>query len=104
MVKKSPIKELPGPSSQAFLLARVNNGDQIVRLLISDGASDILLVTKNGMAIRFSEEEVRGMGLVAAGVGGIKLQAGDQVIGGAINWGKARIVYTICQRDGMENG
>ncbi len=93
MVKKSSIKELPGPSSQAFLLSRVNNGDQIVRLLISGGTSDILLVTKMGMAIRFSEEEVRSMGLVAAGVGGIKLQAGDHVIGGAILGEKQELFF-----------
>ncbi len=81
LIKKSNINDLPGPSSQPFVLLKVNPGDQLIRLLVTDGSADLFLVTRYGMAIRFSEEEIRPMGLVAAGVGGIKLREGDQVIG-----------------------
>ena len=81
MIKKTAVSELPGPSTQRYTLAKVNPGDSLNWALITDGESDLLLVTGKGMAIRFSEQEVRPMGLVAAGVNGVKLGAGDQVIG-----------------------
>lgn len=83
LVKKSSLRDLPGPSTQLFTLAKVNPGDEIGWSLLTDGKSDILLATQRGMVIRFTEEDVRPMGLVAAGVNGIKLAAGDQLIGAA---------------------
>jgi DNA gyrase subunit A len=84
MVKKTEVSEFPGPSAKPFTLVKVNEGDRLGFVEISAGKSDILLVTAKGMAIRFSEEEVRTMGLVAAGVMGIKLKVGDEVIGMAL--------------------
>jgi DNA gyrase subunit A len=81
MVKRSAVIELPGPSAHTFTLMRVNGGDQLGWVMVTNGKEDILLVTKAGMAIRFAEDQVRSMGLVAAGVAGIKLQAGDSVVG-----------------------
>lgn len=81
MVKKSALSELPGPSADVFTLVRVNEGDELGWVRLTDGMSDLLLATASGMAIRFNEETVRPMGLVAAGVMGIKLQSGDEVIG-----------------------
>ena len=81
MVKKSAIQELPGPSAQLFALVKVNEGDELGFTFLTLGKDDILLVTRNGMAIRFSEEDVRPMGLVAAGVNGIKLAADDFIVG-----------------------
>ncbi len=81
MVKKSEIQELPGPTAQKFTLVKVNDGDRLGWVGISDGSQEVLLATAKGMAIRFSEEEVRPMGLVAAGVMGIKLKVGDEVVG-----------------------
>lgn len=83
LVKKSSIGDLPGPSTQLFWLAKVNAGDEIGWVELTDGKSELLLATRNGMVIRFTEEDVRPMGLVAAGVNGIKLAAGDIVIGAA---------------------
>jgi len=85
MIKKSLVSELPGPSSQAFVLVRVNEGDRLIEVGLTDNKTkDILLVTARGMAIRFKEEEVRPMGLVAAGVNGLKLADKDEVVGMAI--------------------
>ncbi len=81
MVKKTEVTELPGPAATPFTLVKVNSGDTLGWVRISDGHADILLVTANGMAIRFPEDDVRPMGLVAAGVMGIKLKVGDEVIG-----------------------
>jgi len=83
MVKKSSIHDLPGPSTQLFSLARVNPGDSIGWVVLTEGKSELLLGTAKGMIIRFTEDDVRPMGLVAAGVNGIKLAADDRVIGAA---------------------
>ena len=80
MLKKTDISELPGPSAQTFTLVKVNDGDKMVSLRLSDGDKDIFLATRRGMAIRFSEEDVRTMGLVAAGVNGMKLDGEDRII------------------------
>ena len=84
MVKKSLVSELPGPSAQTFTLVKVNDGDSLGWAALTDGGKEILLATAQGLAIRFAEEEVRPMGLVAAGVTGIKLGVGDEVVGSQI--------------------
>ncbi len=82
MVKKTLIAELPGPSAQTFTLVRVNEGDVLGWVGLTDGKKkDVLLATQLGMAIRFKEDDVRPMGLVAAGVNGIKLDDKDSVAG-----------------------
>jgi DNA gyrase subunit A len=81
MLKKSAITDVPGPSANSFVIVKINEGDQLGWLRLTDGQSDVLLLTARGMAIRFTEEDVRPMGLVAAGVMGIKLQKDDEVVG-----------------------
>ncbi|MFM8321770.1 MAG: DNA gyrase subunit A [Chloroflexota bacterium] len=84
MVKKTLRSDLPGPSANLFTLVKVNEGDRLAWAGVSSGQDELLLATAGGMAIRFSEEEVRPMGLAAAGVSGIKLAAGDMVAGAAL--------------------
>jgi len=84
MVKKTSIQELPGASAHSFTLVKVNDGDRLGWVHLTDGQAEILLLTALGMAIRFKEEEVRPMGLVAAGVMGLKLQDGDEVVGAEV--------------------
>jgi len=81
MVKKTAVSELPGVSAEMFTLVKINKGDRLLDVSITNGEADVMLATANGMAIRFNEEEVRPMGLVAAGVNGIKLKDDDRVVG-----------------------
>jgi DNA gyrase subunit A len=81
MLKKTALGELPGPSSQSFQMVKINEGDDLGWVRVTAGKAEILMVTAGGMSIRFSEEEIRPMGLVAAGVAGIKLAVGDEIIG-----------------------
>ena len=67
------------------MLVRVNEGDRLGWVGLTDGKKkDVLLVTSLGMAIRFKEDDVRPMGLVAAGVNGIKLDDKDELVGAEI--------------------
>lgn len=81
MVKKSFVADLPGPSTQAFTLVRVNDDDTLRWAFLSKGDQDLFLLTAQGMAIRFAEKEVRAMGLMAAGVNGMKLKEEDFLVG-----------------------
>jgi len=56
MIKKSLVSDLSGPSAQGFVLSRVNAGDELGWAFVTDGSSEILLVTALGMLIRFSEQ------------------------------------------------
>jgi len=83
MIKRSAITDLPGASASTFTLVKVNENDELFEVLLTRGDQDLLLVTAAGMAIRFNENEVRSMGLVAAGVNAVKLKTGDYVVGAA---------------------
>jgi len=93
MIKKSLVSDLSGPSAQGFVLSRVNAGDELGWAFVTDGSSEILLVTALGMLIRFSEQEVRPMGLVAAGVNGIKLETKDRVAAAERLSGEGEILF-----------
>ena len=84
MMKKSPLSDLPGPTAQPFTIVRVNEGDELGWYHLTDGKAEVLLATASGMAIRFSEDAVRPMGLAAAGVIGIKLQKDDYLVGATL--------------------
>ena len=58
----------------------VEDGDELIGAAVSDGKTEIMLVSKLGQAIRFVEADVRPMGLPAAGVWGMKLSPGDEVV------------------------
>ena len=84
MVKRSSLQELPGASASSFTLVRTNENDEVFEILLTRGNQDLLITTAGGMSIRFNEEEVRAMGLVAAGVNAIKLKEGDYVVGASV--------------------
>ncbi len=81
LVKKTPLSAFSNPRSTGILAATLKEGDELVAAALTDGHKDILLVTQKGQAIRFSETDVRPMGRTAAGVKGIDLSAGDEVVG-----------------------
>ncbi len=73
MLKKSPLSALPGPSARPFSAVKVTEPDQLGWVRLTQGDDEICLVSNYGSAIIFSEEDVRPMGLGAAGVLGIRL-------------------------------
>lgn len=83
-VKRTELKEYATTRSTAVAACKVSEGDEVIRVVLSDGAKQIMLVTKQGMSIRFAETEVNPMGRVATGVRGIQLKDGDELI--AAEW------------------
>jgi DNA gyrase subunit A len=91
-VKKTSVADLPGVSSQVYNVINVADDDTVVGARLTTGADEIILVTSLGRAIRFKEEEVRAMGLSAAGVMGIKPgERDDRVIGMDVAAPKAEV-------------
>ena len=79
-VKKTPLSQFSRPRASGIIAIDLRNGDRLVDAAITDGDAEILLVASSGKAIRFSESDVRPMGRGAAGVRGIKLADGHEVI------------------------
>ncbi len=84
VIKKTELAAFSNPRAGGIIALTVNPGDILVNASFSEGDSDVLLCSKNGMSIRFSEEDVRTMGRVAAGVRGMDLEEGDEVVGMSI--------------------
>jgi DNA gyrase subunit A len=80
-VKKTSLNEFRRPLRKGKIALRINEGDEIISAVITNGKNEILLISENGMSIRFDERDVRPMGRVAAGVKGITLKPGDSVVG-----------------------
>lgn len=79
-VKRTELKDYETKRSGAVAACKVADGDEIIGVKLSHNRQDILLVTKQGMAIRFAENEVNAMGRVSAGVKGIQLKDEDEVV------------------------
>lgn len=93
MIKRSAVSDLPGVSASDFVLAKINPDDELFQVLLSDGSQDVLLTTASGMCIRFNENDVRSMGLIAAGVNAIKLKEGDTIVGASLLSDKDEVAF-----------
>lgn len=79
-MKRTELKEYSTSRSGAVAACKVAEGDEIITVAHSRGDKDIVLITREGMSIRFRENEVNPMGRVATGVRGIQLREGDEVV------------------------
>ncbi|HET9108983.1 MAG TPA: DNA gyrase subunit A [Steroidobacteraceae bacterium] len=79
-VKKTPLSAFSRPRPSGIIAVDLRDDDRLVGVAITDGEREIMLVSSGGKAIRYSESEVRPMGREAAGVRGIKLAQGQEVI------------------------
>lgn len=79
-VKKTALIEFSNPRKSGIIAINLDEDDFLIGAEITDGASDIVLVSDNGKAVWFDEEDVRSMGRNTRGVRGMKMQAKQQVI------------------------
>ena len=80
VVKKTDLTAFSNPRAGGIIAMGVEEGDAVIAVELSDGASQVFLGTSNGMAIRFEESDVRAMGRTAYGVRGISLRDDDEVV------------------------
>jgi DNA gyrase subunit A len=81
LIKKVQLSEFSNPRKNGIAAIGLGKGDRLMDVRITDGSQDVVIGTREGMAIRFHEQEVRSMGRSAAGVRAINLEKNDRVIG-----------------------
>jgi len=80
-IKKTELSAYGNPRLGGIIALTLDSGDKLIGVEITDGQREILLGTRQGIVIRFKEEDVRPMGRTARGVRGISLDEGNEVIG-----------------------
>lgn len=81
VIKKTELSAFSNPRQGGIIALGLEPGDKLIEVQLTDGQREILLGTKQGITIRFKEDEVRPMGRTAYGVKGITLEEGNEVIG-----------------------
>lgn len=99
VVKRTSLEDFKNITSKGIRAITFKDGDELVSvLLVESGDSTVLISTKLGMSIRFSVDEVRTMGRNAAGVRGIKLREGDQVVSATVLKDDSGYILTITEK------
>ena len=80
-VKKTVLSAYGNPRSSGINAINIEPGDELIDVQVTDGTNDVVLATRGGMSIRFSEKDAREMGRATSGVRGIELEKDDRVIG-----------------------
>ena len=80
IVKKSNLGDFSNIRKGGIIAINIEEGDVLISASITDGHDEVVLVTKQGMSIRFSEEELRDQGRATVGVWGIRPEEGDEVV------------------------
>ncbi|MCR5564676.1 MAG: DNA gyrase subunit A [Gammaproteobacteria bacterium] len=84
IIKKTEVSAFQNIRTNGIKAILLNDGDELFKVALTDGEKDIILGTSSGKAIRFSESDIRPMGRISAGVRGIKVEDGYQVVGMAV--------------------
>jgi DNA gyrase subunit A len=84
IVKRTPLDDLSNIRKSGVITINLKEGDELISVKITDGNQKLVIVTQNGYAITFDENDVRCMGRSAAGVKGITLREGDIAIGAEV--------------------
>lgn len=81
VVKKTVLKEFDTSRKDGITAIKLDDNDYLINVLLTSGDEEIMLATKDGLAIKFNESDVRSFGRAARGIKGISLNKGDKVIG-----------------------
>ncbi|HFI0037630.1 TPA: DNA gyrase subunit A [Streptococcus suis] len=81
VVKRTSVSEFANIRQNGLKALTLKDEDELINVFLTNGHADVIMGTKLGYSVRFTETDVRNMGRTAAGVRGIKLREGDQLIG-----------------------
>ncbi|MCE5194194.1 MAG: DNA gyrase subunit A [Nitrospiraceae bacterium] len=96
-VKKTALEEYNNPRGKGIIAITLDKGDELIAVKKTDGKSDLIIGTINGLAIRFNEDDVRDMGRTAKGVRGIRIGKDDAVVSAEVAEDKTALL-TITER------
>ncbi|MBI2354274.1 MAG: DNA gyrase subunit A [Deltaproteobacteria bacterium] len=99
VVKKTPLVEYSNVRSGGIIAVKLDEGDKLISVALTDGTKDVFLASRDGKAIRFNEDDARPMGRVTRGVRGMMLSLKDEVIGMEIvdNAAVGSTIFTVCE-------
>jgi len=97
LVKKTKLSAYSNPRATGVIAIKLDPNDDVIGVALTTGKDHIVLGTREGMAIRFEEGQVRSMGRVSRGVKGIKLRRNDNVVGMVIAEEGASLL-TVCEK------
>ncbi|MEZ5403326.1 MAG: DNA gyrase subunit A [Bryobacteraceae bacterium] len=100
VIKKCQLTEFNNPMTRGIIAIGLDDEDELVSANITNGKDQILIATHEGMAIKFTEEDVRPMGRPARGVRGISLQGDDYVVGAQIIYDEAKGLSLAISEEG----
>ena len=81
IVKKTPLFLFSNPRKSGILAIKLNENDEVIDVILTNGTYDLILASKNGSAVKFNEKNIKAFGRNAAGVRGIRLSSDDELIG-----------------------
>jgi DNA gyrase subunit A len=96
LVKKTPLEQYSRPKRGGIIAIKLRDGDELVDAAVVGPGDEVILVTADGMAIRFRESDARPMGRNTSGVKGISLSKGDRVVGMVVADPDATLL-TVCE-------
>ena len=92
IVKKTALEDYSNPRGKGIIAITLDKDDELIAVRKTDGKSDLIIGTRNGLSIRFNEEDVRDTGRTSMGVKGIKLIKGDEVVSALVAEEKTAIL------------
>jgi DNA gyrase subunit A len=95
-IKKTDLTAFSNPRSAGIIAIQIDDDDRLIAVAETDGTKDLVIGSKNGMAIRFSEADARPMGRSAYGVRGMQLREGDEVVAMRVVSPDATLL-TVCE-------
>ena len=96
-IKKTPMSEFDTNRKTGLIAITLKEGDKLISVALANGDENVLVVTKQGKAIAFSEEDVRPMGRNAGGVRAILLEKGDEVVSMELDIDQTRKMLVITE-------
>ncbi|WP_409367473.1 DNA gyrase subunit A [Lysinibacillus sp. 38-6] len=81
ITKRTPVSQFANIRTNGLIAISLREDDDLIAVRLTDGMKQVIIGTRDGMLVRFQEEDIRSMGRTAGGVRGIKLREGDEVVG-----------------------
>ena len=97
-IKRTPLSDFKNVRKNGLRAITLAEGDEIAAAHLTEGDSDVLIATRNGAAIRFSEQQIRSMGRTAQGVRAIKLREGDYIVGACKIYDPEMTILTVTDK------
>ncbi|MGE7094117.1 DNA gyrase subunit A [Lysinibacillus sp. NPDC048646] len=81
ITKRTPVSQFANIRTNGLIAISLREDDDLIAVRLTDGSKQVIIGTRDGMLVRFQEDDIRSMGRTAGGVRGIKLRDGDEVVG-----------------------